>query len=91
MSSPPSLENTGGILRARRHLLHSRQRKFAPNQTGGRSMVPAKNISYVLERMMHRHMSLIHHVASELLPKKSPELEPVASVHSLCRPEQLKR
>lgn len=54
-------------------------------------MVPAKNISYVLERMMHRHMSLIHHVASELLPKKSPELEPVASVHSLCRPEQLKR
>lgn len=50
-----------------------------------------KNIGDALELMMYRHMPLIHLVASEFSPKKSPEPEPSVSAPSLRRPERLKQ
>lgn len=50
-----------------------------------------KNIADVPERMMYRHMPLIRLVASELSPKKSPELELSVPAASLRRPERLKQ
>lgn len=49
-----------------------------------------KNIGDALERMMYRHMPLIHLVAGELLPNKSPKPEFVEPAPYIHRPERLK-
>lgn len=53
---------------------------------GGRSLAPANNDGDARERMMYRHMTLIHVIASELSPEKSSVPAP-----SLHRPTRFKR